>query len=297
MKRTYLFAGITIFLWSTVATTCKILLTELNNMQLLWMNSLIAAVFLFLVNLISGNFKKFKQYTVKDYCIMALIGLPGTLLYYLFYYAGTDLLPASQAFIVNYLWPIMSVVFACIVLKERLTVRKVIAIFMSFIGVIIVMGRSVSALDSSIILGALCCILGAVSYGVFTAFNQKMNYNKSLSLMTSYFVTFLITTIIILFNGGIFMARGDQMLGFLWNGILAVAVANVLWVRALESGKTAKISNLAYITPFISLIWTFLFLHEPITINSLLGLVVIVAGIFIQLNDKETKEAEVDKAV
>ncbi|MBR3942108.1 MAG: DMT family transporter, partial [Clostridia bacterium] len=116
MKKTYLYAGIAIFLWSTVATVCKILLDEINSIQLLWMNASIAGLFLLVVNVITGNFKQYKNYKVKDYLKMASIGLPGTLFYYIFFYAGTDLMPASQAFIVNYLWPIMSVVCACIIL-------------------------------------------------------------------------------------------------------------------------------------------------------------------------------------
>jgi drug/metabolite transporter (DMT)-like permease len=54
---------------------------------------------------------------------------------------------------------------------------------------------------------------------------------------------------------------------------------------ALALGSTAKISNLAYITPFLSLVWTFFILGEPIEPMSILGLSIIVAGILIQLKD------------
>lgn len=80
-----------------------------------------------------------------------------------------------------------------------------------------------------------------------------------------------------------------QLLGFAWNGIFTMAIANTAWMIALESGKTAKISNLAYITPFLSLIWTAIILKEKIGIFSILGLVVIVLGIIIQLKDKKEK--------
>lgn len=290
MKSSYFYAGVAIFCWSTVATTCKILLKELNNMQLLWMNSLIAGVFLFLLNIFMGNLKKHNDYNLKDYLTMIAIGTPGTFFYYMFYYAGTDLMPASQAFIINYLWPIMSVLFACIILKEHITVKKVIAIIVSFCGVFIVMEGVVAEVHSSMLTGALFCILGAVSYGLFTALNKKKNYPKPISLMVSYFATFMLTTIINIINGDVFLARFDQMAGFLWNGIFAVAIANIFWITALEKGETAKISNLAYITPFLSLIWTFIFLHEPITINSLIGLAVIVSGILIQLSENRKPE-------
>lgn len=286
MKKTYLFAGVAIFCWSTMATTSKILLQELNNMQLLWMNSLIAAMFLIILNICLGNFKKYKNYTLKDYLIMTAIGLPGSLFYYIFFYAGTDILPASQAFIINYLWPIMSVLFACIILREKLTVKKMIAILISFLGVVVVVGTNIQDFDSKMLLGAIFCILGAVSYGIFTALNQKLNYNKSMSIMISYIATFIFTSLINLVNGDIFIPTANQILGFMWNGIFTVAIANTLWVMALEGGNTEKVSNLAYITPFLSLVWTALFLSEKITMNSLVGLIIIIAGILIQLKDK-----------
>ena len=64
------------------------------------------------------------------------------------------------------------------------------------------------------------------------------------------------------------------------------AIGFTSWVMALEKGDTAKISNLAYITPFLSLIWIALILKEKISIFSIIGLIVIVLGIIIQLKDK-----------
>ena len=66
-----------------------------------------------------------------------------------------------------------------------------------------------------------------------------------------------------------------------------MALANTLWVTALDKGNTAKISNLAYITPFVSLIWANIILGDPIKKEFLVGLVLIVGGIFIQLKDNE----------
>ena len=119
MKKTYLCAGTSIFFWSTVAVVTKLLLGTHNNFQVLWISSLFAALFLLAVNIFTGNIRKLKSYSLKDFLISILIGLPGLFFYYVFYYAGADRMLASQAFIVNYLWPIMSVVFACIILKEK----------------------------------------------------------------------------------------------------------------------------------------------------------------------------------
>ena len=201
----------------------------------------------------------------------------------MFYYAGADILPASQAFVINYMWPIMCVVFACIILKEKMTVRKGIAMFVSFVGVCIVAGGELSGFGLRQLLGVVFCILGAMSYGVFTSLNQKYQYEKRLSIMLSYFVTFILTTVINALNGDLFPMSIGQTIGFAWNGMFTMAVANVVWVLALSGGNTAKISNFAYITPFLSLVWTSLVLKESIHLTSIIGLVIIVSGILIQL--------------
>ena len=287
MKKAYILAAISIFFWSTVATVTKLLMGSLSSMQVLCISALFAGSFWLIFNIATGNIKKLKAYGPKDWLKTVLIGLPGTFVYYLLFYTGTDLMPASQAFIINYLWPIMSVIFACVILKEKLTVRKCIAIGLSFLGVVIVAGKDLLNLNGGVLLGASCCAVAAASYGLFTALNTRSGYDKRLSMMVFYFVTFVLTFGILAVQGNLQKPELIQLAGMAYNGIFTMAIASTGWAIALESGKTAKISNLAYITPFLSLVWTAVFLKEEISLASIAGLVVIVLGILIQLKDKQ----------
>lgn len=287
MKKEYLYAGVSIFCWSTVAVITKLLLQDLNQFQLLWASSFFAGLFLLVVNLVTGNLKQLKQWKLKDFAISALCGIPGTFLYYVFYYAGAARMEASHAFIVNYLWPIMCVVFACILLKEKLTFKKLLAIGVSFVGVGIVSFSKLDRFTADMAIGTVLCMLGAVCYGIFTALNRKVQYDKRLSMMVNYAMTFLLTTVINGCRGDLFLPSGVQALGMAWNGMFTMAVAGTLWILALQRGKTEKISNLAYITPFLSLVWTTLFLHEAFDPMNILGLTVIVAGILIQFDRRK----------
>ncbi|MBR2043435.1 MAG: DMT family transporter [Clostridia bacterium] len=288
MKKSYIYAGISIFVWSTIASIAKLLLGELSNFQVLFISCFFAFLFLLIVNIITGDIKKLKEYKFKDYIITTLVGLPGTFFYQLFYYSGTERMAASQAFIVNYLWPIMGVIFACIVLKEKMTPRKAVAILLSFLGVVIVTGKGLMHFNRDIVIGAAFCILGAVSYGLFTALTQLVNYDKKISSMIYYFNTFVLTGVYILISGNTFTLGGLQILGLAYNGIFCLAVGTTCWAMALNNvGKTAKIANLAYITPFMSLVWTAIILKEKINALSIVGLCVIVLGILIQLKDKK----------
>lgn len=287
MKKTYMLAGTAILMWSTMATVSKLLLTSLSNFQVLCISSLLAGVSMLAMNAFSGKLALLKTYRLKDYLIMTGTGLLGIFLYYSFYYIGMSRMPASQAFIINYLWPIMSVVFAAILLKEKLTARKMIAIGMSFVGVMIVTGKDLLHFDGQMLFGAVMCILDAVCYGAFTALNKKWHYEKGISMMVAFFVSFVLSFVMNQASGAGWNISFGQLLGLGWNGIFSMAIGNTAWALALQKGNTAQISNLAYITPFLSLIWTALILKEQISVWSVVGLCVIVLGVLIQLKDQK----------
>lgn len=289
MKKTYIFAGAAIFMWSTMPTISKLLLGEMDSYALLCIGSLFAAVALLVINLCSKKLTVMKSYSVGDYLKMAAIGLPGVFFYYALYYMGTEKMLASQAFIVNYLWPIMSIVFACILLKEKMTLRKGIAVGVSFLGVFTVAGEGLIHFQPGTVTGVLCCFGAAVCYGLFTALNKKSHYDAQISMMVAMFMAFLPSLVIVLLRGGNLLLPWGQIPGMIWNGVFTMALANLAWALALNSGNTAKVSNLAYITPFLSLVWTSLILKEPVEPMSIIGLCLIVVGIFVQLKDSKQK--------
>lgn len=290
MKKEYLYAGITILFWSTSSTVSKLLLGSFNSMQILMITSLFACVFLFFQNLIKGNLKELKKYKLNDYVYITMLGILGMFLYNLFLYMGINSMQASQAFIINYLWPIMTILFACLILKEKMTSRKIIAVILSFLGVVMVTFNGNFNVETSSLIGAGCCVLAAVSYGLFSVLNKKKSYNNYISMMLFYFVSFIISLAYIIIFKDWFVLKGVELIGLLWSGIFTSAIAYTFWAIALEKGDTAKISNLAYITPFLSLVWTSLILKEEFSLYSLLGLVVIVVGIFIQMKDEKVKK-------
>jgi len=285
MKRSYIYAAAAIGMWSTMPTVSKLLLGEMDSYKVLCVSAFFATVAMLVVNLCSKKWKLMKSYRLKDYLKMAAIGMPGVFLYYIFYYFGAERMPASQAFIINYLWPIMSIIFACIVLKEKMTVRKIIAVILSFLGVFTVAGGDLIHFNADTVVGMLFCFGAAVCYGLYTAINKKSNYDKQVSMTVAVFTAFLPSLIIVLVGGGDPWIKPMQLPGLLWNGVFTIALANLAWALALSAGNTAKVSNLAYITPFLSLIWTFFILKEPIDPMSILGLCMIVVGILIQLRD------------
>ena len=77
--------------------------------------------------------------------------------------------------------------------------------------------------------------------------------------------------------------RPAQLPGLLWLGVVIDAVTYLLWALALKEAKdTAKIANMAFLTPFLSLVISAVFLKETLRPQAFLALVLIVGGILLQ---------------
>jgi drug/metabolite transporter (DMT)-like permease len=66
-------------------------------------------------------------------------------------------------------------------------------------------------------------------------------------------------------------------------GIFEMGLTFFFWLKALQmASTTAKVSNLVYLAPFISLIFVHYILHEPVYYTTPVGLVFIITGILVQ---------------
>lgn len=282
MKKSYIYAVTTVLIWSTMATVVKAILSNIPNMQALAVSSYFSFLFLLFVSLKKENRQKIRQYDLKDYGIMSTLGFIGLFLYSAFYYYGLTKLTAQEACILNYLWPIMLVVFSCILLKEKLTATKGIAMLCSFAGIVVlsVGGGSTDGLSVS---GMLGCIVAAVCYGLFSVLNKKADYDQTVAMAVFWLVTAVCATVLGLCTEKWVPIRGVQWIGILWLGVIVDGLAYLLWALALNGTRnTAVIANLAYLTPFLSLLVSAVFLRETLQPRAFAALVLIVGGILLQ---------------
>lgn len=270
-------------IWSTLATVVKLVLKDIPNFQALAISSAFAFVFLLILNIINGSIKEMKHYRIKDCLTMAGLGFLGLFMYSALYYYGIAELGSQEACILNYLWPMMIVIFACIILKERITVKKIIAMLMSFAGIVVLTLSSGGASSGNRLFGIIACVTAAVCYGLFSVLNKKHSLNQNVTMMWIWFTTAVCSLLLSLIFENWQPVAGVQWLGIAWLGIVVNAVAYLLWAIALKGASdSAKIANLAYLVPFISIIISWLVLKEQITINAVLALVLIIGGILIQ---------------
>ena len=191
-------------------------------------------------------------------------------LYISLYYYGLTQMSSQEGVIINYLWPIMLVLFACLIEKEPLTFRKAVAMIMSFAGVVVIMSGSAPGEGDHRMAGVLCVVFGGMCFGLYSVLNKRKNYEL-------FFETMVIwaTCAVCCFIAGFLTETWVQLsvpalLGVAWSGIFANTVPCLLWALALKDvTNSARIANLAYLVPFLSVILSAVMLCPAITASTM----------------------------
>lgn len=222
-------------------------------------------------------------YSMRDYAKIGVLGFLGTYLYYVLLYGALALTSASEGFILAYTWPMLVIILAFPLLRERLTVKKLCSICISFLGIVVIVthGR-IFTLSFTSLQGDLLALGGAGVFALFSVLGKKYQYDQVVSVFI-YFVTALvfITPTLFLFSS-LKIPSLHVWLWLLLNGCLVNGVSYIFWFKALEYGDTSVTSNALYLTPFLSLVYIAIFLGEQILLSSIVGLVIIVVGIVLQ---------------
>lgn len=284
MKKEYLFAGISIVFWGSTAAVSTLMMNTLSSMAIVFYNSLVAFLFLLAVLVVTRRLPLLRALRFRQVCALSVLGLLGMFAVCVFLYYGLAHLKAQQAYIINYLWPILIVVFSWLILGQKMTARKCIALILSFFGVIIVATEgNLTDLGGVNLSGVVSCLLGACCYALFAVFNMQVKCDKFVAMLVYYSSTTLVSLLFLAIREPVPVLSAAQWGGTIWLGMVTSGLAYTTWALAMDRGDTAKLSNLAYLTPFLSLVYIFFLLHEPISMSSYLGLVFILSGVLLQV--------------
>ncbi len=284
-KSSYIYAGLAIFFWSTVPTAFKISLGELDILPMLTIAALTSTVVLFIAVLAGNNLYLIGQTTVKELLSSALLGFINPFLYYLILLKAYQLLPAQVAQPLNMIWPIILVFLSVPVLRQKIEKKSYIALFISFIGVYIIssQGRFFSTGHSNLT-GVLLATGSSVFWAFYFILNVKDKRNEAVKLFLNFLSGSVYLIIAMIVTGKWQVDIGLKgAIASVYVGIFEMGITFLFWLKALQlATSTDKVSNLVYLAPFFSLIFVHFILHEPVYYTTPAGLLLIIAGIWIQ---------------
>lgn len=274
-----LYVLICVALWGLIPVVSKMGQTSLDNHQFLFWSSLVSFSVLGLSVIFTGNSGEFKSYRFKDWGYLSFLGLLGTYIYYLFLYLGYSKAVGMEVLVIQYTWPILIVIFSVFILRESLTLRKIIAITLGFIGVILVLTKGdfqnihISNAPVIALVGA-----GAACFALFSVLSKRVN-KEPLAATTVYFLTACIASLLsmLYFSEFAYPSRSELM-PVLLNGILVNGFSYVFWLLALRSTEASYLAPFTFIAPILSAIYLVVFFDEPVVAVYGIGLLFVVAG-------------------
>lgn len=280
--------GVLLLLWGSFSAVSKLLLTRLDSFQVQFY--MFGMAFLIMTaNMFSkNNREKLRSLQQKELVKLMLFALP-SFFYYFLYTLALRMIPAIEASMLNYLFPIMIVVFAIPINHEKVNTSKLVSILLGFAGVLVVITNGkISNLGFSNLAGDLLAIGAAVCWGIFSNVGKRNKVDQTLSNYIYVLVSFALSGIGVLIFSRITIPDTASFIGILWISLSSIVLAYPIWFRILKGTTSALAASMSFVTPFVTLGFIMLLLGEKLGMIQVAGFLLILAGIALQ-NFKSSK--------
>ena len=291
-KYFFIIIGMPIVFWALAFPFIKIGLEELSPVNLTIMRLLVVCI-VFLILLIAKP-NKFSKIQKKDVIPIFLLGFLGIVVYHLGLNYGEQYISASAASVIIATIPIFVVILAAIFLKEKITLKIVLGVLLSLVGVVVIstVGRSDTILEVKYISGALAVILAAVVGAGYTVAGKKMLLRYSALSLTAYVCLLGSLGLIPFISSSLFEEVATMSLTgwsvVIFLGVFPTVIGYVLWYVALEIKSASETSVYLYFVPVLSTIISYILFRDEITWLFIFGGALVILGLHV-VNKQSSK--------
>ncbi|MEH7282661.1 DMT family transporter [Bacillus toyonensis] len=294
MKQTILGAiclSLAASIWGGMYVVSKYVLDFIPPLTLVWLRFIIAFVVLYGILKIAEKKQK-KKVTIrkKDWLLFAWIGFIGYFISITCQFIGTKLSDAHTGSLVTSATPAFMVIFAAIILKEKLTARRLLSTIIATIGVIIVIGWNIEI--GSYFIGTIILVGAAITWALLSIYVKIASARFSSLVITTYaifFSLFFITPFMIweLQVASIGTVNTYVILGVLYLGVISTAGAFFLWNKGLELMDASIGSLFFFFQPIVGSLLGWLLLNETLNSNFFIGGILIICSVLITTFEKK----------
>jgi drug/metabolite transporter (DMT)-like permease len=277
--RLFLLAAI----WGSSFIFMRVLSPVLGALLTSNLRILIAGIFL----VIYFNFIKFDPEWKKNFKHYLMIGIINSAIPFSLFAFGALSLPASYEVILNSTAPLFGAIFSWMWLAEKMNFKKSLGLFISIIGVAIVVDFTQTKFSQNYLTAIGACLLASLCYGLGATYIKKFGKQlKPLGIAGgSQFIAGLIMIPLSFYTAPhlemahIFNVK--IILCILGLALLCSALAYLLYYQILsEAGSTIAL-GVTFLMPIFGVVWGKLFLNELITLQMIVGAFIILLGTYI----------------
>ena len=269
-------------IWGGMYVVSKVVLEIIPPFSLVFLRLVLGALTLFLVLLMRG----FPRISRRQWFQVLGIGFVGYGISLGLQFLGTKLSTAANGSLVTSATPAFVLIFAAILLKEKITPQRLIALLLATFGVVAVVDPRSAPLNPSLFLGNLALLGAAVTWALYSVLVRKST--QDLDVIPFSLIAFL-GGLPISLPAGVWELKtlgvGEISLGViggvLFLGVISTALAMVLWNTAFALVDASLASLTFFAQPVVGTFLGWLFLGERITPLFLLGGFLIGLGLIV----------------
>ena len=269
-------------IWGGMYVVSKVVLEIIPPFSLVTVRLILGAITLAIVLLLRG----FPTISRRQIGQVLSVGFVGYGISLSLQFLGTKLSTAANGSLVTSATPAFVLVFARILLKEKITARRLVALLLATLGVIAVIDPRSAQLNPDLFLGNLSLIGAAVTWALYSVLVRKVTQNTDVLLFS--LIAFMGGLPVVIPAGawelstvGMGTINVGVIAGVLFLGIICTALAMVLWNTAFAFVDAGLASLTFFAQPVVGALLGWFFLKEPITPLFLLGGLLIGIGLVI----------------
>ncbi len=267
-----------VFFWGSNYIVVKIAYLYDNSATILLLRVVYAFAFSFIL-----FFRHIKiPNGLKENLKMFIFGNLNITGFFTFWIFGETYVSASLTSIIIYSYPIISTLFAYLFAGEKLGIIKFSGIITGFIGIVIIFLNNITY---SNYIYLIMLIFGAMSWAGGTVFYRKyLTQNDPANTNTIQLLYALPAILIISFFFGGFninMINLKLNLVMIYMGLLGTAISYFIFLLLYKKYRVATLSAYFFTVPIISVILSIFILNEVLNFYTILGLIIVSAGIFV----------------
>lgn len=276
-------------IWGGMYVVSKVVLEIIPPFALVALRLILGALTLAVILWVRG----FPNITRRQFWQVLGVGLVGYGISLSLQFLGTKMSTAANGSLVTSATPAFVLIFASLLLKEKITAVRLIALFLATLGVIAVIDPRSAQLNPDLFLGNLFLIGAAITWALYSVLVRMATQN--LDVIPFSLIAFLGGLPIVMPAGawelgtaGVGEIDLGVVGGVLFLGIISTALAMVLWNNAFALVDASLASLTFFAQPVVGTALGWLFLDEEITPLFLLGGLLIGVGLVISSREKST---------
>lgn len=203
-------------------------------------------------------------------------------------FVGTDESTAINGSLVTSASPAFILVFAAILLREKLTTQRIVAVVLATLGVLIIIDPSKADFSSETFRGNIALAVAAITWGLYSILIRRVSAKVDTLIVTTIaFVGGLLLTIpaslIELRSRPIGTIDIGVVLGILYLGVISTAGAMWLWNRAFALVDASIASLTFFAQPLVGTVLSVILLNQQIQLPLLIGGLLIIIGVLLSI--------------